>query len=81
MPMGLRNLPAIHQQCMTAALREHLGKICHIYLDDIIIRSQNVAEHAKHLDIVNMKALQKAKLYCKCSFFQHEINFMSQANN
>ena len=34
MPMGLRNSPPIHQRRMTAALRELLGKICHIYLDD-----------------------------------------------
>jgi len=32
MPMGLHNSPAIHQRHMTAALRELLGKICHIYL-------------------------------------------------
>lgn len=78
MPMGLRNSPAIHQRRMTAALREHLSKFCHIYLDDIIIWSDNVAEHAKHIDIV-MKALRKAKLYCnpnKCKFFQKDVDFL-----
>jgi hypothetical protein len=45
MPMGIKNAPAIHQQCMTAALRKFLGKICHIYRDNIIIWSGNVAEH------------------------------------
>ena len=78
MPMGLRNSPAIHQRRMTAALREHLTKFCHIYLDDIIIWSDNVTEHAKHIDLV-MKSLRKAKLYCnpdKCKFFQKEVNFL-----
>jgi hypothetical protein len=63
---------------MTAALHEHLSKFCHIYLDDIIIWSDNVAEHAKHIDLV-MKALHKAKLYCnpnKCKFFQKDVNFL-----
>src|SRR5271168_3982252 len=31
MPMGFRNSPAIHQRRVTNALREHLGKICHVY--------------------------------------------------
>jgi hypothetical protein len=78
MPMGLRNAPAIHQRRITAALREHIGKICHVYLDDIIIWSNNVAEHAKHLDMI-MTALRKAKLYCnskKCKFFQRELDFL-----
>jgi hypothetical protein len=42
MPMGLCNSPAIHQRHMTAALREYIGKFCHIYLDDIVIWSQDV---------------------------------------
>jgi hypothetical protein len=37
MLMGLRNVPAIHQRRVASALREHIGKICHVYLDDIII--------------------------------------------
>jgi RNase H-like domain found in reverse transcriptase/Reverse transcriptase (RNA-dependent DNA polymerase) len=78
MPMGLHNSPAIHQQRMTAALREHIGKICHIYLDDIIIWSNTIAEHIQHIDTV-IKALQKARLYCnpnKCKFFQEEVDFL-----
>jgi len=38
MPMGFCNSPAIHQRRVTNALRQHIGKICHIYLDDIVIR-------------------------------------------
>ena len=78
MPMGLQNAPAIHQRRVTAALREYLGRICHIYLDDIIIWSDNVAEHAQHVDLI-MKALHKARLYCnpnKCKFFQTEVDFL-----
>jgi len=78
MLMGLRNSLAIHQRRMTAALREHLSKFCHIYLDDIIIWSNNVAEHAKHIDMV-MNSLCKARLYCnpnKCKFFQKEVDFL-----
>src|SRR5882724_2705551 len=50
----------------------------HIYLDDIIIWSDTIADHIKHIDAV-MKFLQKACLYCnpnKCKFFQHEVDFL-----
>jgi hypothetical protein len=56
---------------VTAALCKLLGRICHIYLDDITIWSNTVAEHAKHVRLV-LNALWKAKLYCnpnKCKFF------------
>src|ERR1700683_375616 len=78
MPMGLWNSPAIHQRRMTTALWEHLSKICHIYLDDIIIWSDSIAEHIKHINLV-MKSLCAARLYCnpdKCKFFQRHVNFL-----
>jgi hypothetical protein len=60
MPMGLRNSLAIHQRRMTAALQELLSKFCHIYLDDIVIWSNNIIKHTKHIGMV-MAALQKAR--------------------
>ena len=63
MSMGLRNSPPIHQWWMAATLWELLGKICHIYLDKIVIWSDNVEQHTKHIQLV-LAALRKAKLYC-----------------
>src|SRR5438046_2791492 len=48
MPMGLRNSPSVHQRRVANALREHIGKICHIYLDDIVVWSNSIEEHVKH---------------------------------
>ena len=78
MPMGLSNSPPIHQRHMTVALWELLGKICHIYLDDIVIWSDTVEQHTKHVRMV-LAALRKAKLYCnpkKCHFFLLELEFL-----
>ena len=78
MPMGLRNSPPIHQRRMTAALRELLGKICYIYLDDIVIWLDTVEQHTKHVQLV-LAALHKAKLYCnpkKCHFYLLELEFL-----
>jgi len=62
MPMGLRNSPPIHQRRMTAALREYIGKICHIYLDNIVIWSDTVEQHAEHIRLI-LTALRNACLY------------------
>ena len=78
MPMGLKNAPAIHQRRVTAALRELLGKFCHIYLDDIVIWSQTVEEHQRNVRAV-LDALRKAHLYVnpdKTNLFSLEIDFL-----
>jgi hypothetical protein len=55
-----------------------IGKICHVYLDDIIIWSQSVTEHIKNVQLI-LEALWKACLFCspkKTSLFCTEINFL-----
>jgi hypothetical protein len=48
MPQGGCNAPATHQHRMTDALQELIGKICHVYLNDIIIWSQTMEEHKRN---------------------------------
>src|ERR1700683_4757871 len=78
MPMGLQNSPLIHQCRTTVALCELLGKICHIYLNDIVIWSDTVEQHTEHIHIV-LAALHKAKLHCnpkKCHFYLLKLDFL-----
>jgi hypothetical protein len=78
MLMGLWNSPPIHQCQVVAALREYIGKICHVCLNDIIIWSQSMEERKKHVQLI-LAALHAASLYCnpdKCQFFQLEIDFL-----
>jgi hypothetical protein len=78
MPMGLRNSPPIHQRRMTAALHKYIGKFCHIYMDDIVIWSNSVSEHAEHIRLI-LSALREAHLYMnpkKCDFFLLELDFL-----
>jgi len=63
---------------MVSALRELIGKICHIYLDDIIIWSATVEQHERHVHLV-LATLRKAKLHCnvkKCQFLKLDIEFL-----
>jgi hypothetical protein len=78
MPMGLRNAPSIHQRRVIAALRPFIGKICHVYLDDVVVWSNNIEEHTAHLRII-LKVLQNARLYFnakKCHFYLLEMDFL-----
>src|ERR1700678_3427709 len=62
MPMGLQNAPSIHQRRVTHALRDLLGCICHIYLDDIIIWSKDMKTQIIYTREV-FSTLRKANLY------------------
>src|SRR5882757_3151644 len=78
MPMGLRNSPATHQRRVTQALSDLIGRICHVYLDDIIIWSSSLAEHKKNIALV-LEALRAAHLYCstkKSALFSTEVHFL-----
>ena len=78
MPMGLKNALAIHQRRVTKALGNLIGTICHIYLDDIVIWSNDIDEHERNITKV-LQALDDAQLYCnpnKTNLFCTEINFL-----
>lgn len=78
MPMGLRNAPATHQRRVMLALKKYIGKICHVYLDDIIIWSNSIAEHEINCSLI-LSALADAHLYCslkKTNLFCTEIDFL-----
>jgi len=78
MPMGFKNAPSTHQRRMNDALRGLIGKICHCYMDDIIIWSQTTEEHKRNIHTV-MNALRKAELLCslkKTSLFLTEVDFL-----
>lgn len=78
MPMGLRNAPAIHQRRVAVALREYIGKICHVYLDDIVIWSNSINEHHRNVRTI-LTALRAARLYCnpkKTRLYCASIDFL-----
>jgi hypothetical protein len=78
MPMGGTNAPATHQRRMYHALRHLIGKICHVYLDDIIIWSQTLDEHEHNIRAV-MEALRAAALHCsikKTQLFANRLEFL-----
>ena len=78
MPMGIKNAPAIHQHQVTSALRPWIGRICHVYMDDITIWSKTVEEHTHNVAMI-LQALLDNKLYLnpkKSKLFCSEICFL-----
>ena len=49
MPFGLKNAPASFQRMMDSALRGLIGKICFVYLDDIVVFGRTLKEHNENL--------------------------------
>ncbi len=57
-------------------LREHLDQFCIAYLDVIVVYSNSLEEHRKHVRLVLAK-LQEAGLYLKLSKCEFEIQRIS----
>lgn len=75
---GLRNSPPTFQRALDDVLREHIGKRCEIYIDDIIVYGENEDEFFDNLRKV-LETLEVANLKLqadKCEFFKDEVEFL-----
>ncbi|KAH9251665.1 hypothetical protein BASA81_010432 [Batrachochytrium salamandrivorans] len=64
MPFGLANAPAQFQRMMNSLFRDVIGKHVLVYLDDIVIYSDNMSDHIVQVQNV-LRVLQDNGLYCK----------------
>lgn len=75
---GFTNAPATFQHLMNSVLLPYLDKFVVVYIDDILIYSETVEEHAEHLRQVLAK-LREHKLYIKrskCEFGVHDVEYL-----
>jgi len=49
MPFGLKNVEATYQRLMDRMFREQIGKTMEVYVDDIIVKSDSIEQHANDL--------------------------------
>lgn len=78
MPFGLCNAPATFQHLINDIFRDLLDQFVVIYLDDILIFSNSMEEHQRHVILI-LERLRKNRLYIKiekCEFHQIEIQFL-----
>jgi hypothetical protein len=78
MPFGLINAPATFCTFMNDIFREWLDDFVVVYIDDILIYSSSLEEHAEHLRKV-FQRLRENKLYAKrekCEFGVTKVDFL-----
>ena len=78
MPFGLANAPSTFQHYVNDTLRPYLDVFCTAYIDDILIYSDNLSEHRKHVELV-LQALRDAGLQLdidKCEFHKTEVLYL-----
>ena len=78
MPFSLTNAPVAFQRFMNDILSDLLDICVMIYLDDILIYSNNMSEHHWHMKEV-LKCLYKASLYVKaekCKFYSELVEYL-----
>ena len=78
MPFGLANAPATFQAYIHEALREYLDVFVVVYLDDILVFSKKIEEHANHVRMI-LEKLRKYNLHAKlskCLFDKSEIEYL-----
>lgn len=78
LPFGLKNAPGIFQRAIDDVLREHIGRYCFVYIDDVIIFSQDKEDHLKHVEAV-LKSLLEANMRVsveKSKFFKTELEYL-----
>jgi len=78
MPFGLMNAPGTFQAFVNDVLRDFLDDFVVVYLDDILIYSENPEEHTAHVKKV-LQRLEAAGISLKlekCAFDQEEVHFL-----
>lgn len=78
LPFGLKNAPAIFQRMIDDVLKEFIGKICYVYIDDIIVFGRSEEETLNNVDTI-FGRLEEANLKVnidKTHFMQTEVEFL-----
>jgi len=78
MLFGLTNAPVVFQRFMNNIFSDLLDVCVMIYLDDILIYSNNMSKHHQHVKEV-LKHLCKASLYAKaekCEFHSESVEYL-----
>ena len=78
MPFGLTNAPATFQCLMNATFARFIRKFVLVFMDDILIFSEDLEQHQHHLQEV-LSVLREHQLFAelsKCSFAQQELEYL-----
>ena len=77
-PFSLCNAPLVWQQFINEVLADLIDVCVVVYLDDILIYSDNLPDHRKHVRDV-LRRLRKHRLFCgteKCEFHVQTMEYL-----
>ena len=76
--MGMKNSGAAFQRKMEIVLQGLIGKICQVYLDDILVFSEDLKQHAIDLGLVLQRLLDAGITLrlSKCVFMVKKLLFL-----
>jgi hypothetical protein len=83
MSFGLMNAPAYFMYLMNSVFMDYLDKFVVVFVDDILVYSQNEQEHEEHMRKV-LQRLRPCQLYAKlskCEFWISEVLFLGHIIN
>jgi hypothetical protein len=78
MSFGLTNAPAYFMYLLKSVFMPELNKFIIVFIDDILIYSKNLEDHARHLHII-LQRLREHHLYAKfskCEFWLDTVKFL-----
>jgi hypothetical protein len=78
MSFGLTNAPAYFMYLMNSVFMPELDRFIVVFIDDILIYSKNLEDHARHLHVV-LQRLRDHHLYAKfskCEFWLDTVKFL-----
>nr|GEY19681.1 putative reverse transcriptase domain-containing protein [Tanacetum cinerariifolium] len=78
MPFGLTNAPAVFMDLMNRVCKPYLDRFGIVFIDDILIYSNNRKEHEGYLKSI-LKLLKEEELYAKfskCEFWLSKVQFL-----
>ncbi|GKV32763.1 hypothetical protein SLEP1_g41344 [Rubroshorea leprosula] len=78
MPFGLKNVGATYQRAMNAIFHDMIGRFMEIYIDDVVVKSNEDEEHLEHLKLA-FERMRKHSLKMnplKCAFGVSAGNFL-----
>jgi hypothetical protein len=83
MSFGLTNAPAYFMYLMNSVFMDYLDKFVVVFIDDILIYSQNEQEHEEHLRKVlqRLRGCQLCAKLSKCEFWINEVLFLGHIIN